>query len=273
MARRVVSTAGALSRYAALLPSFLQAAGSETVRLAGMNLQIPGPASVRLSVVGGNARIRALLDTVLRPGSTVVDVGANIGVIAAYAAMRVGPAGRVIAIEPAADNLRVLARNLERNNLANVTIIEGAGGRRRESRQFYLRGDVSAVNSLFPDSCYAEVTSTTDVQVLPVDDLIDAGIGADLVKIDVEGAELDVLAGMPRLLAHPGIHLVVEWHPVLQEAAGYAADELPRQLLDAGFRIDAVGHLGSRPLRSGEITDLASRLSRAGRPVELFARR
>lgn len=273
MSRRVVSTAGALSRYLSLLPSFLQATGSETVRLAGLDLLIPGPASVRLSVVGGNARICALLDTVLRPGSTVVDVGANIGVIAAYAAKRVGPAGRIIAIEPAADNRRVLAANLQRNNLSNVTVIEGACGRRRESRQFYLRGDVSAVNSLFRDSCYAEVTATTDVTVVPVDDLIEGGTGADLVKIDVEGAELDVLAGMPRLLAHPCIHLVVEWHPVLQEAAGYTVDALPRTLLDAGFRIDAVGHLGSRPLRSGDIADLARRLSRGRRPVELFARR
>ena len=176
--------------------------------------------SVRLSVVAGNARLCAVLDTVLRPGSTVIDVGANIGVIAAYAAMRVGSGGRVVAIEPAADNLQVLAENLRRNNLTNVSIVDAAGGRRRESRQFYLRGDVSAVNSLFPESCYSTVTATTEVRVAPVDDLVEGD--ADLVKIDVEGAELDVLAGMPRLLARRGIHLVVEWHPVLQQAAGYA---------------------------------------------------
>ena len=273
MPRRVVSPAGALSRYLSLLPSIIRASGSETIGLAGLNLQIPGPPSVRLSVVAGNARLFALLDTVLRPGSTVIDVGANIGVIAAYAARRVGPTGRVIAIEPAADNLRVLAANLQSNHLTNVHIVEAAGGRRREWRRFYLRGDVSAVNSLFPDSCYAEVTSTREVEVMPVDELVDPGVRVDLVKIDVEGAELDVLAGMPRGLAQSSIHLVVEWHPVLQEAAGYAADTLPRTLLDAGFRLEAVGHLGSKPLQSGDIAGLASSLARAGRPVELFARR
>jgi len=226
--------------------------------------------SVRLSVVAGNARLYALLDSVLRPGSTVVDVGANIGVTAAYAARRVGPAGRVVAIEPAADNLLVLAENVRHNRLPNVTIVEAAGGRRRESRQFYLRGDVSAVNSLFPESCYAEVTATTEVRVAPIDDLVEGS--ADLVKIDVEGAELDVLAGMPRLLAHRGVHLVVEWHPVLQQAAGYAPDALPRLLLDGGFRLDAIGHLGSWRLSAIDIPELASRLTRARRPVELFAR-
>ena len=50
------------------------------------------------------------------------------------------------------------------------------------------------------------------------------------------------------------------------------ADALPRMLLDAGFRVDAVGHLGSRPLPASDIPELARRLSRAGRPVELFAR-
>jgi len=167
----------------------------------------------------------------------------------------------------------VLAGNLQRNNLANVTTVAAAGGQRRESRQFYLRGDISAVNSLFPDSCYAQVTATTEVNVIPVDDLVDAGPVVDLGKIDVEGAELDVLAGMPRLLAHPSIHLIVEWHPLLQQAAGYAADALPRTLLDAGFHLDAVGHLGSQPLQFRDIPEHAERLRRAGRPVELFARR
>jgi FkbM family methyltransferase len=267
---RVVSSASALNRYLTLVPSLLRAVSSETTALAGLTLRIPGPVSIRLSVVAGNARLFAALDTVLRPGSTVIDVGANIGVVAAYAAMRVGSAGRVVAIEPAADNLRVLEENIRRNHLTNVTIVEGAGGRRRESRPFYLRGDVSAVNSLFPESCYAKVTATTEVSVAPIDELVEGG--AALVKIDVEGAELDVLAGMPRLLAERSIHLVVEWHPVLQQAAGYAPDALPRMLLAGGFRIDAIGHFGSWQLQAHDIPELASRLRRAGRPVELFAR-
>jgi FkbM family methyltransferase len=266
-----LSSLDLLSRYAALAPSLAQAARSNIVSYRGLRLRIPGDLSIRLSVLAGNTRMCALLDAVLRPGETFADVGANIGVVAAYASRRVGPKGRVFAIEPAADNLHVLHENLARNELTNVTALDLAAGRRRESRQFYLRGDISAVNSLFPQSCYAQVTGVAPVNVAPLDELVEGT--ADVVKIDVEGAELDVLGGMPRLLAAPGVRLVIEWHPVLQEAAGYAQDELPRTLLDAGFRIDAVGHLASRRLQMHEVGPLAGRLHRAKRPVELFARR
>lgn len=271
MTGRPLSSVALLSRYVALAPSVVQALRSDVVDFRGLQLRIPGGLPIRLSVLAGNTRLCALLDAALHQGSTVVDVGANIGVIAAYAARRAGPTGRVIAIEPASDNLLVLEENLQRNRLTNVKALDVAAGRRRESRQFYLRGDVSAVNSLFPESCYAQVTNVATVNVAPLDELVEGT--ADLVKIDVEGAELDVLSGMPRLLSEPGIQLIVEWHPLLQQAAGYGVDELPRALLDAGFLVDAVGHFGSQPLREKDIRSIADRLVRTKRPVELFASR
>jgi FkbM family methyltransferase len=260
-----------LSRYVATSPSLVRAIRSDVIAWAGLELHIPGPFRIRASVLAGNVRMCALLDAVIRRGATVVDVGANIGVIAAYAARKVGSSGRVVAVEPAVDNVRVMRDNLRRNRLSGVSIVEGAAGRRRERRDFYLRGELSAVNSLFPESCYASVTQVATVDVAPLDDLVDGH--ADVVKIDVEGAELDVLGGMPRLLAQPGLNLIVEWHPRLQRDAGYEPGALPRTLLDAGFRVDAVGHLRSRSLQPRDIDSLGARLFRAKRPVELFARK
>ena len=271
MTRTVASFSRLLSRYAAVTPSLVRATRSDVIAWRGLELHIPGSIAIRASVLAGNVRICAILDAIARRGATVVDVGANIGVIAAYAARRVGSGGRVVAVEPAADNVRVLRDNLRRNRLSGVSIVEGAAGRCRERREFYLRGDLSAVNSLFPDSCYASVTQVATVDVTPLDDLVDGHV--DIVKIDVEGAELDVLAGMPRLLAHPGLHLIIEWHPCLQRDAGYDPGALPRTLLDAGFRVDAVGHLRSHPLRGRDIDRLGVRLFRAKRPVELYARK
>ena len=138
----------------------------------------------------------------------------------------------------------------------------------RETREFYLRGEVSAVNSLLPESCYASVSAVARVDVAPLDELVSGRV--DLVKIDVEGAELEVLSGMPRLLAQPGLSLAIEWHPELQRAAGYAPDALPRFMLDAGFRVAAVGHFGATALREDAIEPLTQRLLRARRPVELL---
>ena len=78
-------------------------------------------------------------------------------------------------------------------------------------------GRVIAVNSFYADSCYAEVTDVVRVPVLRLDDIV-AG-EADVVKIDVEGAEFDVLAGMQWLMAVPWLVLIIEWRPRLQRLA------------------------------------------------------
>jgi FkbM family methyltransferase len=248
-----------------------QACVGTPVDLDGARVRIPGPLPIRLSVVAGNMRLHRLMDASLRPGACVVDVGANIGYNTVHASRRVGVAGRVVAVEPAADNVRVLRENLAANGLDNVIVHSVAAGRAHEVRDLFLRGEVSAVNSLFPESVYASVTAVEQVPVAPLDHLVDGD--ADLVKIDVEGAELEVLAGMTRLLRNPAIRLIVEWHPRLQEAAGYAAGALPRALLGIGFVLQAAWHTRTMPLDAGDIDDVAVRLRRAGRPVELVASR
>jgi FkbM family methyltransferase len=239
--------------------------------MAGARVRVTGPLLIRLSVVAGNLRVQRLMDGALTPGATVIDVGANIGYNTIYAAKRVGPSGRVIAIEPAADSLAVLEENVRRNALANVEIHACAAGRERESRQLFVRGAHSGVNSLFPTSIYAEVSSVEPVQVIPVDELVLGDV--DLVKMDVEGGELEVLGGMTRLLRSVAIRLIVEWHPLLQEHAGYASDALPRFLLERGFRLQAASHWRTTPLERGNIESVADQLRRAGRPIELFAQR
>jgi FkbM family methyltransferase len=260
----------AMTMWRYLRPLAEAAAGSR-VSVAGARVTVPGPLAIRLSVVASNIRLHRLMDAAAGRGATIVDVGANTGYNTVYAAALVGPAGRVIAIEPAADNVRVLRDNIAANHLANVAVHAVAAGRTHEVRDLFLRGDVSAVNSLFPESVYATVTAVDQVPVVPLDALVEGD--ADLVKIDVEGAELDVLGGMTRLLRSPRIQLIVEWHPRLQEAAGYSADALPRCLLDAGFHLRAASHTHIAPLNAAGVDSLAAQLRRSGRPVELVAAR
>ncbi len=242
----------------------------EMIRLAGGAVHVPGTRRIRLSVVAGNLRIHRLLDRFVAPGSTVVDVGANIGYNTLHAARRAGPSGRVIAIEPTPDNLGVLRRNVAAASLDNVVIEAVAAGRAAGTRELFVRGSVSAVNSFFPLSCYAAVTDVVTVPVLPVDDLVAA---ADVVKIDVEGAEIDVLEGMQLVLQAPQLVLIVEWHPLLQQLAGYAPDALPRWLLERGWSLQAASHLNVRRLATRDLRPLTTRLLRLQKPVELLARR
>jgi FkbM family methyltransferase len=203
------------------------------------------------------------------PGSAVIDVGANIGYNTLHAARRTGPYGRVLAVEPAADNLEVLRENVAAAGLANVVVAPVACGTIASTRDLFVRGTQSAVNSFFPDSCYARVTDVVRVSVVPLDDL---AVDADVVKIDVEGAELDVLEGMPRLLQKPPA-LIVEWHPLLQRLAGYAAAALPRWLLERGWQLHAASHMNTRAITAADLAPLAARLWRQQRPVELVALR
>lgn len=242
----------------------------DVVRIDGSTIEVPGTRRMRLSVLAGNLRIHRLLDRFVRPGSTVVDVGANIGYNTIHAARLVGPGGRVLAVEPAGDNLEVLRANVAAAGLANVRIEPVAAGSAPGMRDFFVRGPKSAVNSLFARSCYAFVTDIVRVPVVPLDDL--APGGADLVKIDVEGAELEVLEGMHRILA-TGPVLIVEWHPILQQLAGHATDALPLWLLRRGWRLEAASHTAIRALTEADVPRTTARWLRLERPVELLARR
>jgi FkbM family methyltransferase len=262
---------GMLRRSAGLAAPLVQAALGDTVGVGSLQLRIPGPFSVRASVLAGTMRVRAVMDAVLGPGAVVVDVGANVGYLTALAAARVGPSGLVHAVEPAPDNVAVLRANVARNGLSQVHVVEAAAGRHGGVRDLFLRGELSAVNSLYPSSCYARVTGVVEVPVVSIDDLVDGR--ADLVKIDVEGAELDVLGGMPRLLASRALRLIVEWHPALQRAAGFDAGELPRVLLERGFVVDGIGDILARRLTAADVPALTERLLARQRPMELYARR
>jgi FkbM family methyltransferase len=247
----------------------LDAWRGETVRLAGAALYVPGTRRIRLSVVAGNLRMQRLFDRLVRSGATVVDVGANIGYNTVHAARLAGPRGRVVAVEPTPDNLEVLRRNVQAAELTNVVVEPVAAGRVPGVRELFVRGARSAVNSLFAESCYASVTDVLQVAVLPLDELVEGR--ADVVKIDVEGAELDVLEGMTRLLRVPPAALIVEWHPLLQAMAGYLPDELPRWLLSRGWRLQAASHTTVRSLGAADLRRLTERLLRLRRPVELLA--
>lgn len=184
----------------------------------------------------------AVMNRFLVPGDTAVDVGANIGYLTLQMARRVGSEGRVVAIEPAPEILAWLRRNVEENDFHHVDVLPVAAGRTAGLRTLHLLG--STRHSFFsPPQASSDHVQVTAARL---DDLVEDPVA--LVKIDVEGAELDVLRGMDRLLRQqPGPIVILEWNPECLAAADLPPDSVSRYLRNAGYsvyRITESGELG-----------------------------
>lgn len=159
----------------------------------------------------------------VRPNDVVWDVGANRGVYTALLSELVGPAGRVFAIEPESRNIKVLESSSW--PFPNVTVLPMAmAGFDGESQLHVADGDTTGrTHRLSADIPHD--AKTQRVQVISGDGLVANGVSSvpDFVKIDVEGAEAEALAGCSRILPDPRLRAVlVEVHFALLAARGDA---------------------------------------------------
>lgn len=156
-----------------------------------------------------------LMGQVLRPGSVVVEVGANIGSLTVPLAQRVGPNGFVFAFEPERILFQNLAANIALNGLLNVATIRAAvgaaAGRAAMPPIDHRRHDNHGAWRLGPAG------SGENVDVRAIDSLELAQ--CRLIKIDVEGMELDVLRGADATIRRLRPALYVENNPGPQSAA------------------------------------------------------
>lgn len=140
-----------------------------------------------------------ILEALLRPGMTVLDVGANNGTYSCIASGLVGTEGRVISFEPVPANLALLNESLSLNlpGTSNVTVVEAAAGSTTETVRIYLQAGNSGTHS-----AGAESDTWVDAEGVRLDDVAaEQGVDrVDLLKVDVEGFEPHVLAGAADLL-------------------------------------------------------------------------
>jgi FkbM family methyltransferase len=209
----------------------------------------------------GETGTLAAFSGLLRDGGIVIDVGANIGFYTLTAAIDVGIAGRVVAFEPNAGAAARLRENIAINRLTNVTVAQSAVGARDGTITFHLATDSEA------SSVYAggdDVATTVTVPIVSLDRyLAAAGIGhVDVLKIDAEGAELDVLGGARELLSQPDApSIIVEANPVTLRAADRSTADLRALLLESGYTVSCIETMRWR----GEIVEnwLAQKHQRA----------
>jgi len=178
----------------------------------------------------------ARLESVVAPGSTVIDVGANIGFFTLRFGRWVEPGGQVIAIEPERRNMATLRRRVRGAGLQHVVHCVQAVA---ADRQGELR---LAVNRAHPGD-HRIADDGEPVRAVTIDELI-AGDPrrVTLVKVDVQGAEMLVIAGAQGVIERDRPAMFVEIADWALERFGSSGSELIETLADLGY----AGHLLTR---------------------------
>ena len=198
----------------------------------------------------------------LAPGDSVIDVGANIGYFSLLASKLVGNTGAVVAIEASPEIFSALRSNLERNRANNVRAVNLAVSDHKGTVKLF-RGPHHNIGltTIFDDLGYdfeCEVEAAALSDILTPEEIQNARF----IKIDVEGAEWPVVAGMGPLLnrCRHDLEIMVEINPEPLARQGKQPDDILSIFFDSGFHAYsikndywALSHLpphdGERPTR------------------------
>jgi FkbM family methyltransferase len=218
------------------------------------------PAGIRLLRIGtsqkrrGEPEIREL-HRLVTPGTVAIDVGAHFGEYSYVLAKLVGKRGRVICIEPVAEDAAALAKGARQLRLP-IDLINCALSSKNGYAELYIpssEGDLSTALSSLRHVQLSDHSDSRTVQVKRLDD-ITHGITQpiSLVKIDVEGHEVDVLAGAEATLTNYRPNLIVE---IEKRHNSMSIEDVFQLIMDRGFRGEFIDDTGVvRPLSEFDVT-------------------
>jgi FkbM family methyltransferase len=175
---------------------------------------------------------RQLLAETLKPGSVVVDAGANIGIYSQFLSTRVGPDGVVHSFEPHPSNFERLQEAV--GDLSNVRLNKAAVSNESGPAVLYLSETLNVDHRTYP--CPDETRVALPIRAIKLDDYFKPDDRVDLIKLDIQGYELHALRGATRLLAdNLEIKLLFEFWPYGLTGAGSSAEQLTAFLLSHNF--------------------------------------
>lgn len=186
----------------------------------------------------------------LAAGSTFVDIGANIGLHALFAAALVGESGRVFAVEPHPVTMEMLRQNLEINGLLDrVSLLQAAVSNVDDAVvTFEYFAEHPAMSGIKISQEVLDKFKGTlekiDVKTVTLDTLVErAGLTPDLVKIDVEGFEYTVLEGCVETIEKfPNVRFLMEYEKVMAESVMRPdiGAEIAKFFQEKGFKVSKV---------------------------------
>ena len=182
---------------------------------------------------GGHNRGFAACIERCRDKHCVLDIGAHVGLVTLPASRVMAADGRLYAFEPAAANIRMLEEHLRLNRIDNVELVTAlVGALESEAVTFYEGAEPTGLNSLAAGDKRAGFAQTRHRQVSLDSFCLARGLRPEVIKIDVEGGEIDVLEGGRTILLRHRPEIVLSVHPAQIEALGQSVEALS-DLIDA----------------------------------------
>jgi len=164
-----------------------------------------------------------------RGKKTVFDIGAHIGLYSIPASSALATGGFIYAFEPSSANRLYLEEHIRFNHIDNIKVVPYVvGAKTLDGVAFYESSESDPMDSVVirkKEHSYNKVMK----RQISLDDFIETnGIAPEVIKLDVEGSELDVLRGSRRMLAKCNPIIFLSVHPVSLELLGQSAEELIR---------------------------------------------
>lgn len=213
--------------------------------------------------------VAKILKQEVKPGDTILDLGANTGYFTCLMAKIAGAEGKVFAFEPDPDNIAILKRNVAENSLKNITIVPMAVSDESGELKLFKNGVHSSVGfDPFPG---AKNSDTIIIKVVRLDDFFKEEVS--LIKMDIIGSEAKALAGMKKLLENnPNIKIVSAFCPAFLEESGSNPESYIKDIIGLGFKAYDITEGEMAPLNVGDIPAFAEKYSPKGRIAqgELF---
>jgi FkbM family methyltransferase len=162
----------------------------------------------------------------LQEGDVVVDAGAYPGDYSVFAARKVGKTGKVICFEPDARNRRILQKNMEKEGVNFIIVPKGLWNENTKLKIGEFDGLHTALS--------ADIGST-EIEVVRLDDELKAlGINkVDVIKMDIEGAEIEAIQGCKETLKKNNVYVAIASYHIVNgvKTAGY----MEKYLQDLGY--------------------------------------
>ena len=196
----------------------------------------------------------------IAPGMCVVDVGANLGYYTLLAAKRVGPNGRVFAFEPDPENHSLLAQSIQANGFNNVVLSDKAVSDVSGRGTLFFSEEHRGDHRIFDPG---DGRKRIEVSTVRLDDAIPEDVSIDVIKMDIQGAEMKAMEGTKRILdRNPQIKILCEFWPLGLSLSGCSGEEFLSLFSARGFTYSYLGKRGQ--LRSATPEQLVQMCGKTG---------